>query len=58
MAKAKGMTYSELFRDALRRYQRDELEWQGLLSYGRTKAAKAGIRTEKAVERLIDAFRK
>ena len=31
LAKAKGMTKSELFREALRRYQRDEREWQDLL---------------------------
>lgn len=30
MAKAKGMTRSELFREALRRYRRDEQEWQDL----------------------------
>jgi predicted transcriptional regulator len=58
LAKAKGMTRSELFRDALRRYQRDELEWQGLLDYGRRKAQAAGIRSEDDVERLIDESRK
>lgn len=57
LAKAKGMTRSELFRDALRRYQRDEQEWQGLLAYGRRKAAAAGIHTEAEVERIIDATR-
>ena len=58
LAKAKGMTRSELFRDALRRYQRDELEWQGLLEYGRRKAKAAGIGSEADVERLIDESRK
>ncbi|MBI4063907.1 MAG: ribbon-helix-helix protein, CopG family [Elusimicrobia bacterium] len=58
MAKAKGMTKSELFREALRRYQRDEQEWQDLLEYGRRKAQTAGIRTEDDVERLIDESRK
>lgn len=57
MAKAKGMTKSELFREALRRYQRDEQEWQALLEYGRAKAAKAGVLTEDDVERLIDESR-
>ena len=57
MAKAKGMTKSELFREALRRYQREELEWQDLLAYGRRRAQEAGIRTEQDVERLIDEAR-
>lgn len=45
MAKSKGMTRSELFREALRRYQRDEREREDLLAYGRRKAEAAGIRT-------------
>lgn len=58
MAKTKGMTKSELFREALRRYQRDEQEWRDLLEYGRRKAEAAGIKTEEDVERLIDESRK
>ncbi|HAH08270.1 MAG TPA: CopG family transcriptional regulator [Elusimicrobia bacterium] len=58
LARAKGMTRSELFREALRRYQRDEQEWQDLLAYGRRKAKLAGIRSEADVERLVDAGRK
>ena len=58
LAKAKGMTRSELFREALRRYQRDEQEWQTLAEYGRLKAAAAGIDSEDDVERLIDESRK
>jgi len=57
-AKANGMTNSELFREAFRRYVRDEREWQGLLSYGRAKARKARVQNEDAVERLIDRSRK
>lgn len=57
LAKAKGMTRSELFRDALRRYQRDEGEWQELAAYGNGKAREAGIRTEEDIERLIDELR-
>jgi metal-responsive CopG/Arc/MetJ family transcriptional regulator len=57
-AKTKGMTNSELFREAFRRYLRDEQEWQELLSYGRTKTKKAGLQTDEAVERLIDKSRK
>lgn len=58
LAKAKGMTRSELFREALRRYQAEEQEWQALLAYGRRKAAEASIQTEKDVERLIDESRR
>lgn len=58
LARDKGMTRSELLRDALRRYQKDEEGWQELLAYSRGKAAKTGIRTEQDVERLMDESRK
>ena len=57
-AKSKGMTRSELVREALRRYETEEQEWQALFNYGRRKAQVAGIRTEEDVERLIDASRR
>lgn len=56
-AKTKGMTRSELIREALRRYDREEQEWQALLAYGRRKAKVSSIRSEEDVERLIDASR-
>jgi hypothetical protein len=52
------MTRSELVREALRRYETEEQEWQALFDYGRRKAQMAGIRTEEDVERLIDASRR
>ena len=58
MAKDKGMTKSELFREALRRYQRDEREWQQLMDYGRRKAQAAHIATEEDVERIVDESRR
>lgn len=58
LAKVKGMTRSELLRDALRRYQKEEADWRELVSYGRGKAAQMGIRTAEDVERLIDDSRK
>jgi len=58
LAKANGMTTSELFREAFRRYQREERTWEELSAYGRRKARAAGIRTEADVERLIDASRR
>ena len=58
MAREKGMTRSELVREALRRYQREESEWMELLEYGGKKAAKSRIRSEDGVERLVDGERK
>ena len=58
IAKAKGMTKSELFREALRRYQREEGLWHGLFAYGRRRAEAAGIHTAEEVERLIDESRR
>lgn len=58
MAKANGMTISELFREAFRRYQREEETWQALWAYGRRKAKATGIGSERDVERLIDAARR
>ena len=58
MAQVKGMTTSELFREAFRRYQREERTWRALRLYGRRQAEKAGIRTAADVERLIDASRR
>ena len=58
MAKTRGMTTSELFREAFRRYQREEQSWNELLGYGQRQAKKVGIRTEADVERLIDESRR
>ena len=57
MAKEHGMTRSELFREALRRFRKEEQEWQDLAAYGRRKAQEAGIKTEEDVERVIDESR-
>ena len=58
LARAGGMTKSELFREALRRYQREEEEWRALRAYGRRQAMRAGVRTTAQVERLVDASRR
>jgi metal-responsive CopG/Arc/MetJ family transcriptional regulator len=57
-AQSKGMTRSELVREALRRYETEEQEWHALFDYGKRKARTAGIHTEEDVERLIDASRR
>lgn len=58
LAKIKGMTRSELLRDALRMYQRSEQEWQEIIAYGGRKALENNVLTEEDVERLIDESRK
>ncbi len=57
-AKAKGMTRSELVREALRHYELEDQEWQALFAYGQRQAQAASIRTEEDVERLIDDGRR
>ena len=57
LARRKGTTQSELIRDALRRYQKEEETWQEILTYGRRQASETGIRTEDDVESLIDESR-
>lgn len=57
IAKKEGMTKSELFREALRRFLKEEQEWEALLAYGKTKARQAKIQTEEDVERVIDEGR-
>lgn len=57
LAEYRGMTRSELFRDALRRYEMEEGEWDELLAYGRRKAAEKGVKSERDVERLIHETR-
>lgn len=48
LARKEHRTISELFREALRRYQR-EREWDEINAYGRAKAREAGIREEDVV---------
>ncbi len=57
-AKAKGMTHSELIREALRHYELEDQEWQMLFTYGQRQARAAFIRTEEDVERHIDDVRR
>lgn len=57
VAKSRGMTQSELFREAFRRFVRDEQEWDGLLRYGQTKGKLMGLDTDESVEKLIDESR-
>jgi len=56
LTKEEGMTKSELFREALRRYI-EERKWARLYRYGEMKAREKGI-TEEQIEDIIDARRK
>lgn len=57
VARSKGMTRSELFREAFRRLLMEEARWQELLDYGRRKAQEMGIKTEEDVDRVIHEIR-
>ena len=54
LAKARGVNTSEIIRDALDRYRRQEETWEALCAEVRSSFIKAGIRTEADVERMMD----
>ena len=56
LAKEENRTVSELFREALRRYQQQK-RWDEINAYGRAKAEELGI-TEEDVVPIIQQFRK
>ena len=56
LAKKENRTVSELFREALRHYQRAR-RWDEINAYGRAQAGKLGIREEDVVP-LVKEFRK
>lgn len=56
VAKKEGRTKSELFREALRRYIREQ-RWAELRRYGAQQAGKLGFK-ETDVERIIEEYRK
>lgn len=55
IASGEGRNKSELFREMLRVYEafRETRTFESLQRYGAAEASRAGIRTEKDVERLI-----
>jgi CopG family transcriptional regulator / antitoxin EndoAI len=56
IAKKENRTMSELIREALRRYQREQ-EWDALNAYGRAKARALGI-TEGDVVGIVKEYRR
>ena len=57
LAKREHRTMSELVREALRQYERNSI-WEQIETYGRKSAAKAGIKTEEDVVKIIHDFRR
>jgi len=54
-AKKELRSRSELFREALRAYLKDQLEWEELFTYGRKRAKELGIKP-KDVRWLIEEY--
>ena len=44
---------SELIREALWIYLKDKEDWKELLAYGKRRGRKAGIKSEKEVDRIV-----
>lgn len=57
-----GMTRSELYRAALRRYIRNEQRWEQAQTYGAKQAKKLGLKTDQDVlayaVKSVRAYRK
>jgi metal-responsive CopG/Arc/MetJ family transcriptional regulator len=57
-AQREHRTMSELFREALRRYMTDSVEWDALLQRTRAQGKSLRIENESDVERFSDEFRR
>ena len=57
LAKKEHRTMSELVREALRQYERNQI-WEEIGAYGRRSAAEAGIKTQEDVVKMIHDFRR
>ena len=57
LAKKEHRTMSELVREALRHYERNQI-WEEIEQYGRQSAARAGIKTEEDVVKAIHDLRR
>jgi CopG family transcriptional regulator/antitoxin EndoAI len=57
LAKKEHRTMSELVREALRQYERNSI-WEEIGPYGRRSAARAGIKTEEDVVKMVHGFRR
>lgn len=58
LAQQKGVSRSELLRQALKQYVTSERRWQQIRKWGEESAKELGIKEEREVEKLIHEFRK
>ena len=58
LAKQKGISRSELLRQALKQYSVSERIWQQIYQWGEESAKEFGIKDERDVDRIIHEFRK
>lgn len=58
LARQKGLSRSELLRQALKEYVASEKRWQQIRRWGEKAAKKLRIKDEEDVNRLIHEFRR
>ncbi len=58
LAQREHRTMSELFREALRHYMKEDEQWKSLLARTRAQGRVMGIMSEEDVERLSDEYRR
>ena len=56
-AKSEYRNRSELIREALRVYLKDQQEWAEIFEYGREQARQMGVETEADVAKIVADFR-
>lgn len=56
MAKQKGVSRSQLLKEALRIYIVEEKRWQQIRKWGKETAKRLGIKNEKDIERIRDEY--
>ena len=49
---------SELIREALRLYLKEEAQWDAIFAYGKNQAQKASAESEKDVDTIVRNYRK
>lgn len=57
LAKKEYRNRSELIREALRNYIKNNEKWEELFSYGKTVGKKLGIESEDDVNKIIENYR-
>lgn len=56
MAKQRGVSRSQLLKEALRIYIAEERRWQQIRKWGEETAKRLGIKDEKDIERIRDEY--